>query len=237
MHDFQNIAHTAATRIFKYFKYILKNPLVELMPNSSPCFLSPTWFDKNGDKLNTGILIFSTKCPPGLGSRDFGITPLTAELEPKLAKAIETEIEPVLYEELLADAHSALFQVNYRRAVLELAMACEIAIKQTYFSASTAAGRAYEFMEDHQKVSMNITDYIDRVAEYALGDSFQKATSKSDFANIQHLFRGRNKIVHRGELTFRDDKGIIHPIDLRTLKAWWISVDRLLTWLNNKKAS
>jgi len=116
-------------------------------------------------------------------------------------------------------------------------MACELAIKQTYFSTSTAAGRAYEFMEDRQKISMSIVDYIDGVAEYALGETFEKASSKADYLNIQHLFRGRNKVVHRGELAYRDDKGKDHPIDLDVLKRWWVSIERLLGWLKGKRST
>jgi len=237
MRDYQNTALQAINRTLKYFKYVLKNPMLEQIPYTSPFLFSARWLEENGDEIKTGVSSISIKNPPGLGLRDFGVTPLTRELEPEAAKAIANELKPELYEELLADAHSAIFHFNYRRAVLEMAMACELVIKQTYFSTSTAAGRAYEFMEDRQKVSINITDYIDAVAEYALGEGFQKVSSKGDFINIQHLFRGRNKIAHRGELSFRDDGGKVHPIDYAVLKRWWISVERLLAWLYSKKTS
>jgi len=234
MPDFQRIAHTAVKRTIKYFKYALMNPLLEQIPYSSQYFNSPSWFDEYGNEIKPGASIVSIKNSAGFGSCDFGIRPLTAELEPELEKAIENELKPELTEELLSDAQAAIFQNNYRRAVLEMAMACELAIKRTYFSKSTAAGRAHEFMEDRQKISMNITDYIDGVAEFALGETFLKATSKGDFINIQHLFRGRNKIVHRGDLVFRDDKNKEHRIDHAVLVRWWISVEKLFAWLDKK---
>jgi hypothetical protein len=233
--DYEKIAYKTLKRIIKYFKYKLHNPLLEQISESSQCFLSPIWYDENDNEVNPGIHLFSAGGPPGMTSYDFGITRLTAESEPELGKAIENEIDPELYEEILSDAQSAIFQKNYRRAVLEMAMACELVIKQTYFSKSTAAGRAHEYMEDKQKISMNITDYIDGVAEYALGERFGKASSKDEYINIQHLFRGRNKIVHRGELIFKDDKGDNHPINEPILKKWWKSVERLLAWLNSKR--
>lgn len=235
--QFRKVAETALRKVIRYFKFKLHQPLLEESLKFRQCFYAPIWRDENGNEIRTGWDICAITPRPGMSSYDFGVAKLTTNLDPDLGSAIEDEIIPELHEEILSDAQSAIFQENYRRAVLELAMACELTIKQTYFSKSTAAGRAYEFMEDRQKVSMNITDYIDGVAEYALGEKFEKASSKTDFINIQHLFRGRNKIVHRGELIFRDDQGVTHPIDRTTLKKWWISVERLLVWLNSKRSA
>ena len=118
-----------------------------------------------------------------------------------------------------------------------MAMACELAIKQIYFSKSSAAGLALEFMEDSQKMSprVKITDYIAKIAEYALSEKFEDISSKVDFTNIDNLFRGRNKVVHRGELSFKDDNNKSHNINMTILKEWWKSVERLLAWLNSKR--
>jgi hypothetical protein len=84
---------------------------------------------------------------------------------------------------------------------------------------------------------MSIIDYIDGVAEYALGETFETASSRADYLNIQHLFQGKNKVVHRGELKFRDGgKGKDHTFDLEVLKRWWVSIERLMAWLKNKKS-
>jgi hypothetical protein len=234
--QFRKVAEASLRKVIRYFKFKLHQPLLEEFPDYRQCFYTPIWRDENGNEIRTGWEIFSETPRPGMSSYDFGVAKLTTANDPELGRAIEEEIVPELYEEILSDAQSAIFQENNRRAVLELAMACELMIKQTYFAKSTTAGRAYEFMEDRQKVSMNITDYIDGVAGYAFGETFEQATSKTDFMNIQHLFRGRNKIVHRGELIFRDDRGLTHPIDRITLKKWWASVERLLSWLNSKRS-
>jgi hypothetical protein len=237
--DFQRVAQAAVNRVIKYFKYVLKNPLLELLPEYSQCFLSPSWFDENENKINPGVYVFSSRFPEGLTRRDFGIKPLSTELEPELMKAIDNEIKTELCEEVLLDAQSAIFQNNYRRAVLEMAMACELSIRQIYFSKSSAAGLALEFIEDSQRMSprVKITDYIANIAEYALGEKFEDSTSKADFTNIDNLFRGRNKVVHSGELSFKDENGKLHKIDISVLKEWWRSVERLLAWLNSKKTA
>jgi hypothetical protein len=234
---FAETAQLVLNRIIRYFKYALHQPLLDEITGSRQWFLSPTWFDEKHNEISSGVHILESKIPPGLRSDDFGVSRLTTKSEPELGKAIEDEIEVELYEIILSDAQSAVFQKNYRRAVLEMAMACELVIKQTYFLSSTVAGRAYEFMEDRQKVSMKIIDYIDGVAEYTWGETFEKVSSKADYLNIQHLFRGRNKVVHRGELAYRDYKGTDHPIDLEVLKRWWKSLELLLAWLKSKRSA
>jgi hypothetical protein len=239
MPDFRRVALAAVNRVIKYFKYVLKNPLLELLPEYSQCFLSPSWLDENGNEIKPGVYVSSVIHPAGFASRDFGIKPLSTELEPELMKAIDNEIKAELCEEVLMDAQSAIFQNNYRRAVLEMAMACELSIKQIYFSKSSAAGSALEFMEDSQRMSprVKITDYIAKIAEYALGEKFEDITSKADFTNIDNLFRGRNKVVHSGELSFKDENGKRHEINKPILIRWWRSVEQLLAWLNSKKTA
>ncbi len=230
--EYEKVAEKAIARIARYFKYQLHQPLLSEIVQSRQCLLSPVWFDETGNEIRAGYGLAVGNLPPGMAYRDFGIIAFTDDQDCDLQGAFVNEITPALYEEILADAQAAIYQKNYRRAVLEMAMACELKIKQIYFSKETAAGRAFEFMEDQRRVSMDITDYIHGVAKYALGENFETATSKADYENLRHLFRGRNKIAHRGELVFRDDKGKEHRIDRAVLARWWVSIERLLDWLN-----
>jgi hypothetical protein len=233
---YSKTACIVVNRIISFFKYKLHQPLLEEISEYKNFFLAPTWYDENDNKIEPGSFRFTVEDPAGLDSTDFGIVSLTVQDKEVLTRATEKEASVELYEEILADAQSAIFQGNRRRAILEMAMACELAIKQTYFSKSTAADRAYEYIEEKVRM-MDITVYIDVIADYAFGETFSKASSKEDFINIKCLFRGRNKIAHRGELIFRDEKGKIHPIDRATLKRWWVSVERLLAWLNSKRST
>jgi hypothetical protein len=233
-------ASVIVNRIIKYFKYRLHNPLLEEIPEIKNCFLSPKWYDENDNKIDPGHFSFSIEVPYGVDSSDFGIVSLTAEGKKELEKAIEKEIIVELYENILSDAQASIFQGNLRRAVLEMAMACELAIKQTYFSKSSPAGLALEFMEDSKNLSprIRLTSYLTNIAEYALGEKFEDVSSPADMVNIENLFHGRDKVVHRGELCYKSEKDKnSHDINILVLKDWWISVERLLAWLNSKRSA
>ena len=65
---------------------------------------------------------------------EVGVKALAATDDAALLQALaEPPIEPELYEELLSDAHGALFQGHLRQAVLELAISCEVATRQAFF--------------------------------------------------------------------------------------------------------
>jgi len=130
----------------------------------------------------------------------------------------------------MSDAQSAVLQNNLRRAVLEMAIACEIAVKQAFFAKATPAGAAYEYLEDKGRVHVPITELLHNVAKQAFGKSF-KEEEPSNYNNVDFLFRGRNKVAHRGELVYRDGTGNLQSIDEETLAEWWESVMILRAWI------
>lgn len=235
--QYKVVAKKAFKHLFLFLKYSLGTPLLGRTSDYDKDFINPMWTDTDGKivppifrvhRIENDFLNYSDK---------LGVKMLTAQMGPDVDRALQIETAVELYREILHDAQSAVFEGNYRRAVLEMAMASEIAIKQTYFENSTVPGRAFEFMEEKQKIDMKVTDYICGVARYAFGETFEDASTKSDFINIQYLFRGRNKIVHQGELSFRDDKARSHAIDFATILGWWSSVERLIAWLESKKST
>jgi hypothetical protein len=191
--------------------------------------------DETGKEIEPGIVHFIAKVgPPGLGPPEFGIMKFSQDRDSELQKALESDTESELYEELIADAQTAVYQRNLRRSVLELAIACEIAIKQTFFAKSTPAGLAYEYLEDKGRINISVMELIDGVANQAFGESFKDIDLKA-YTDIDHLFRSRNKVAHRGKIIYRDDKGLPHQVDTNTLKAWWQSVESLLNWLQKHR--
>ena len=82
---------------------------------------------------------------------DVGVHALAGTDDSALQQALtEPPLEPELYEELLSDARAALFQGSLRRAILELAISCEIAIKQGFFDKATEAELPEYFDERKQ---------------------------------------------------------------------------------------
>jgi hypothetical protein len=139
-------------------------------------------------------------------------------------------IEPELYEELLSDAHAALFQGHLRRAILELALSCEIATKRAFFGKESVAASAYEYLEDKGQVRASVPDLLGQVAKHAFGKSF-KDTNSNAYKQIDYLFRCRNKIAHRGECKYNDDEGHTHTVDQATANVWLKAAHHLLEWL------
>lgn len=219
-------------RCIKYFKYVLKNPFLDEFHYNEYDFANPTWVDEMGTELRPGIITFFSEPVPGMdGEKNFGIKKFCPDLKNDLGEILKNDLTPDLYQEILADAQSAIFEGNYRRGILEMAIVCELAIKQAFFAKTTPAGSAFEYLEDKGKVHVSVLEFISRVSEEAVGVSF-KEEYPDHYMNIDHLFRCRNKIAHRGEALFRDDTGKLHNPDKDILSEWWCSVDMLLNWIS-----
>ena len=62
--------------------------------------------------------------------------------------------------------------------------------------------------------------------------SFKKE-EPCNFQRIDYLFRCRNKIAHRGELSFREDSGKTVVVDAPLVESWWQAVVILRVWLQS----
>jgi len=231
----------ALNRVILYFKYRLQNPrLRQIHPLelANRGLSRPKWLDHQGkqieidniDKLIGTVIIIETNFVT-LGS--FGIRKLTKDNDLELANALVNPITPKLYEEILSDSQAAALEGNLRRALLELTIACEIFIKQSFFRETTVPGLAYEYLEDKGKINVRSIDMIDQIAKHVFGESF-KETHPVHFTNMDHMFRCRNKIAHRGEATYRDDKGSLNTLNPEVLAEWWDSFSELVSWLESR---
>jgi len=215
-------------RAMLFFKYRLHNPCLSAGRYSGKGFLSPVWMDESGNKLKHSGGYGVGKSLPELGR--FSVKSLSHQNDHDLEEALQNPISPNMIEELLSDGQSAVFEGNLRRAIMEIAIATETAVKQAFFAKATPAGAAYEYLEDKGRVRILVTDLISSVAKEAFGKSFRE-DEKSHYENIDFLFRCRNKVAHRGELTYKDDSGSVNPVDEKRLSEWWESVEILLDWL------
>lgn len=228
---YREIALKGLNRALLFFKYKLHNPKLQIIESYGNILLHPTWLDKAGKELKNPGTILSMEPLPA--ANIFNIKYFSEEDKIDFYQALNQSINISLPEELLSDAQNAVFENNYRRAVLELAIACEVAVKQAFFAENTAAGAAFEYLERKRKVEVTVVELIHGVAKQAFGESFKEFDYEA-FQQVDYLFRGRNKVAHRGKAIYRDNKGNLLEIDRQTLIEWWKSVTKLFKWLNDR---
>ena len=228
---YQGAALEAADRLIKFFKYKLHNPNLPKLGRRD--FRNPAWSVEGGMPFSPTLIFDSPLYMPDQG---FGIKHLSSQSMSDLEDALQNPIQPSLSEELMSDAQSALLNDNLRQATLEMAIACEVAVKQAFFAKATPAGAAYEYLEEKRSVRVPVVDLIDSIAKSAFGASFRE-DENSHYKHIDLLYRCRNKVAHRGELMYKDDSGTVCTVNKDTLAIWWGSVLNLLEWLRAKTPS
>jgi hypothetical protein len=226
---YREVAAQVLNRAVAFFKYRLHNPQLSKLGQYGAGFQNPTWFDDEGEEYKSGGKTLVGHRLPDLAS--FGVKCLVDGDDVYLQQALQNPVVPELHQELLADAQTAIFEGNLRRGALEMAIACEVAVKQAFFAKSTIAGEAYEYLERKRMVTVSVPELISGAAKQAFGESL-KDSYPADYDNIRFLFQCRNKIAHRGEPLYRDNQGEPHEVDVDTLKQWWASVEVLLSWLS-----
>lgn len=227
---FQNAAHEIANRILLFFRFSLFTPLVRPIAAWSQSLQNPKWFDADGVEVRGGSIFMVLAVPGGRG--ELGAKKLSPADLPALKSFVSSTKEIPLTLELLSDAQSAWFEGNLRRCILELAICTEVMVKRIYFAKASPSGAAFDYLEDKAKVSVRVLELMDAVAKEAFSISY-KDEKPAHFQNIDHLFRCRNKIAHRGELSFRDDSGKVIDVGAPIVEAWWLAVADLKLWLES----
>jgi hypothetical protein len=232
--EYSKAAKLALNNLIKYFKYRLGNPLLnELSTYEEHYFENPRWFDESGTEFSSGIGTNSGPPSPGLhfyGS--FGIKSYGSVDYDELLKSFRQSIESTLSEQFLSDAKASIMNKNLRRAVLEMAIACEIFVKGAFFHSNELTSSVFDYLESKRKVEVSVIELLHNAAKYSLGESF-KAQEPSHYKNIDFLFRARNKVAHMGKCEYRDDKGVICELYEELLVDWWNSIEKMMSWLNN----
>ncbi|OGT88138.1 MAG: hypothetical protein A2286_03705 [Gammaproteobacteria bacterium RIFOXYA12_FULL_61_12] len=226
---YQDVATSVSNRFLRFFQYSLHTPLVRPLPDWEHSFHNPKWYREDGMELR-GTPTFVAEPVAGLHGT-LGAKRLTPSDVPSLLSFLVTSQEPSLSESLLSDAQTAWFEGNFRRAVLELAICAEVMVKRKFFAQASPAGAAFDYLEDKAKVSVRVLELLDSVAQEAFARSYRKEF-EANYRAIDNIFRCRNKIAHRGDLSFRDDSGKRVEVDAKLVEAWWASVVNLKTWLS-----
>jgi len=225
---YKSVAQEVANRVIEYFRYSLLTPSLHPIARWDQSLSSPVWYDESGAELVPSHVLVAQPIPGVHG--EVGVQKLTARLVPELAEYVRSPSEVPLDLTLLSDAQTAWFEGNLRRTVLELAICTELMVKRRFFAAASPAGSAFDYLEDRARISVRVTDLLDPIAREAFNISYREV-SPEEYRNIDHLFRCRNKIAHRGELVYKDDSGRLHQPARDEIAAWWTSVAQLRTWL------
>lgn len=228
--EYRYCALEAANRVLRYFRDQLFTPGIRLYGSWTHALNNPVWTDCLGAEL-CGMGMSTLQYVSGQRG-EMGVGKLSLSGMPALHSFIQSPIDPSLEQTLLSDAQTAWFEGNIRRAVLELAICAEVVVKRRFFAASSPAGAAFDYLEDKAKVSVRVLDLIDTIALAAFSQSY-KQISRANYDCIDFLFRCRNKVAHRGELSYRDDSGNNVSVDKKTVEAWWHAVAHLRDWMQS----
>jgi hypothetical protein len=229
MQSFQEIATEAVNRVLAFFRYRLRHP--HLLPITLFDLDAATW-TLDGQPFGPKLFLMKEEAGPQLSNPDWT---LSAVREPDLLAFLAAPVEPTLPEQLLTEARTALHEENLRRAVIDGAVAVEVALRAVYFREETSAA-AFEFLEDQQAVRVHRLDYLSRLPQRVWGRSF-KDEHLPEYTKVDHLGRARNKATHRGRCVFRDDGGKLIEVTSPMIGGWLDAVELLLGWLDSLPSS
>ena len=228
--DYHKVAVTAANRIIQFFKYKMHTSMLKEFKDHDTEFQNPKWFGEDGEELESGLFAINAIIPTGPGPGLLGEIDFTEMEDEDLQVVLKNGLEIKTFQEFLSDAQESIRTRKFGRAVLELAITCEVAVKQAFFAKATPSGGAFEYLEDKGRINIKLVELIDGVARQAFGESF-KDVEGTAYEHIDFLFRCRNKVAHRGEEVYRDDQGTEHKVDKPTLEKWMASVNTLMKWI------
>ena len=235
--EYRGVCDSVYERLARYFRFTQGIPLIRLRPDhGDPGLLNPAWTNEAGDIIWDTVTAVGGDAGAGLRLYPYaGVRAYSSADRSALLGALQAPIIVPLHEELLMEAKDAISDGNLRRAIIDLAVACEVGIKYRYFAPSTYAEAAYAYLEDKARVNARPIEFLDSIAARAFGTSLRDA-DPATFRNIDYLFRSRNKVAHRGTTTFKDDSGTEITPDRNLLIEWWDAAKAMLSWLqtNNR---
>jgi len=147
-----------------------------------------------------------------------------------LLQSMSTGTLPPFHLTLLVDARDALTAAAVREAVLCLASACEVRIRQ-YAQAQTLISKAAARRVTEQTEPSFAKRYFDLLPAETCGRSLS-AFDVQAFEDIQDCYWQRNHLIHTGDLTAPLD-GMGTADRLRTVSRWLLSAGRALAWVDS----
>jgi hypothetical protein len=222
--DHADVAAIIMNRLIRYFRFTLGNPLLGAVRAQDLRSSNPEWTIENPNPLTfyaePRYLEIVAQGFAGLRHAPaFGIKPFTPEQPHEFKRALQADTRYELYEELMVDARDALMQGNLRRAVIEMATACEVATKELFAKKGRRAGS-------------NIPVAIHIGAKKAFGVSFKEEHPK-EWHHIVYLFQCRDDAAH-GSVPRYKDRENPQNMDFDSLRDWWESLEALIAWVRSQ---
>jgi hypothetical protein len=207
-------AVTVLNRLLAFFKYGLRNPLLE--PFEAIDLYDHKWLNEEGSEIPTGLMSFNATWT----FRPVEQT-LTPDMDVHLQYRLENEATPTLVEEILLDAMGALENDNLRQAIIEAAVCAEVATRESF---------SFEYLDEREH-PVTVPVLLSRIAHAVSGFSFD-VYNRAAFADINILFRARNKGAHEGRPYYIDEEGGSQALTKSKARELIRSVEILLFWLS-----
>ena len=158
--DYARVASLVLQNAITFLRFQLRQPLLRALNESRQHLSNPEWSDASGNNIDPGNWTFVVPPVPGIRN-EFGVVKLERKHAKLLLATLTKPKQPSLHAEILSDAQAAAFDGNIRRAVLELAIACEVFAKHTFFGGDGKASQLFEALEDRGKANVRVLDLID----------------------------------------------------------------------------
>jgi hypothetical protein len=221
---YEEAADTALRRLIGFVRHSLRQA-VDGSPDVNP---NAAWVDGLGNTLEAPSVRSYT-----LRRNILGEVPVNDSHRAAVTAAIAVDQEAPLHAQFLADFSDSLMSHNIRRAVMELAIACEVFVKTTAFGSDRRASRMYEAI-DGTRAHVPVPQLIQLLGETRADDGVPFQDEYPDASDdIDHLFQARNKVAHRGIPSFRPRRGNDRrrqEVTQVVLTSWFASVNRLTQW-------
>jgi hypothetical protein len=223
--DHADVAAIILNRLIRYFRFTLGNPLLGAVRAQDLRSSNSEWTIENPNPSTVYVeardLGIVAQGFAGLRHAPaFGIKPFTPEQPHEFKRALQADTDYELYEELMVDARDALMQGNLRRAVIEMATACEVLTKEL-------------FAKKQRRGGSNIPVALHTGAKKAFGVSFKEDHPK-DWHHIVYLFQCRDDAAHGSVPNYKDKDQNPQNMDFSSLRDWWESLETLIAWVRSQ---
>jgi len=230
--EYMRIASGIVVKFMLYLKYESGHPIVNTVPSFAQTeFENPKWFSEDGEQIWGRVTYFSSN--PGLSMKlfpDCGVTPLKSITQDELLTFLNAPRPPELFEEILGDARIAIAEGNTRRAILEMAIACEVGTKQIVSGSESYKSSVIDQLSESKLMNASNLDYIDKIPTILYGHSI-KHDDKISYLTVKCLYKCRNSVVHEGKPQYKDDMGRVKNVDREVLIDMWNAVNQVIYML------
>lgn len=228
---YKKVAQAIVERVMAFARYKLGMDGARGIGDLGPdCFANPTWFYDDEQMFEAGTITLNSFMDLPLSVSDWSMRGIDPHMRTWLADLSDPSIP--LHRELHALSKDAARSGDLRRAVIEMAVAVEVATKHAFFAPASAAFEAFEFLEEKRKVEVTVVELLKQPAARAFGRSFFDVDAEA-FRSVEEIFRCRNKVAHRGRLEYRGASGDTVIADRSVVRRWWLAAQTLLNWLES----